>query len=115
MVVADVPDEPVNLSIKKRQEDVDGDDIYGDSLDLRQRADAALHDLRLFFQGISRAEHAALSNRVGNDVVALKPEGNATLTSGAQSKAQVCRERHHFTLLTKFRGLVFICTDHNGV
>ncbi|KAK4165974.1 protein rad9 [Cladorrhinum sp. PSN259] len=88
MVVADAPDEPANLSLKKRQEDVDEDAIYGNSLDLRERADAALHDLRLFLHNIFRAENAALSSQAGNDVVTLTPEGDATLTSSAQSKAQ---------------------------
>ncbi|KAK4231324.1 protein rad9 [Podospora fimiseda] len=88
MLVANVPEEPANSSVRKQQGDVDGDDIYGDSLDLRQRADAALHDLRLFLHSIFRAENAVLSSQVGNDVVTVTPEGIATLTSSSQSKAQ---------------------------
>lgn len=88
MMVTDVPDEPANPSLKKPQEDLDGDDIYGDSLDLRQRAEAALHELRMFLHNIFRAENAVLVNQGGNDLVVMTPENGTTLTSGAQSKVQ---------------------------
>ncbi|KAK4193889.1 protein rad9 [Podospora australis] len=89
MVVADEPDEPSSLSLKKRKaEDLDGEDIYGESLDLRQRADAALNELRIFLQHAFQAEHAALAQH-GNDMAFLIAENEATLTAAAQSKAQI--------------------------
>ncbi|KAK4666939.1 Sister chromatid cohesion protein 2 [Podospora pseudopauciseta] len=89
MVVADEPEEPANLPLKKRKHgDIDGDDIYGESLDLRQRADAALHDLRVFLHNAFQAENAVLARRQGNDMVVLVSENEATLTATAQSKAQ---------------------------
>ncbi|KAK4181842.1 hypothetical protein QBC36DRAFT_174395 [Triangularia setosa] len=89
MVVADEPEEPSNLSLKKRKHgDIDGDDIYGESLDLRQRADAALHELRVFLHNAFQAENAALARRQGNDMVVLVSESEATLTAAAQTKVQ---------------------------
>ncbi|KAK4134395.1 hypothetical protein BT67DRAFT_422383 [Trichocladium antarcticum] len=89
VVVLDEPDEPANLSLKKRKrEEFDGDDIYGDSLDLRQRADAAFHDLRLFLHNAFQAEDRALAQQHGNDTAMLISDNEATLTAAAQSKAQ---------------------------
>ncbi|KAK4043361.1 sister chromatid cohesion C-terminus-domain-containing protein [Parachaetomium inaequale] len=90
LVVPDVPDEPMNLSLKKRkrEEDVDGDDLYGDSLDMRQRADAALHELRLFLHNAFQAEDHALAQQYGNEMVVVVADNEATLTAAAQSKAQ---------------------------
>ncbi|AEO66955.1 uncharacterized protein THITE_66393 [Thermothielavioides terrestris NRRL 8126] len=88
-IVPDEPDEPVNLSIKKRKRDeLDGDDIYGESLDMRQRADAALSELRLFLHHTFQAEDHARAQQSGNDVVMLVGDNEATLTAAAQSKAQ---------------------------
>ncbi|KAL2015428.1 hypothetical protein VTK56DRAFT_5506 [Thermocarpiscus australiensis] len=87
--VPDEPDEPVNLSLKKRKRgDLDGDDIYGDSLDLRQRAQAAVHDLRSFLHSAFQAEDHALAQQYGNDTVILVADNEATLTAAAQTKAQ---------------------------
>lgn len=88
-VVADEPDEPANLSLKKRsREEIDGEDIYGDSLDLRQRADAAFHELRLFLYNAFQAEDRALAQQQGNETAVLIADNEATLTAAAQSKAQ---------------------------
>lgn len=87
--VPDEFEEPTNLSIKKRKRsDLDGDDIYGESLDLRQRADTAFRDLRVFLQGVFEAEEMALRSQISNDSVMLINEKEATLTSASQSKAQ---------------------------
>ncbi|GAB1318854.1 Sister chromatid cohesion protein 2 [Madurella fahalii] len=89
LVVADESDEPAKLSLKKRKRgDLDGDDIYGDSLDLRQRADSAFHDLRLFLHNAFQAEDHALAQQYGNDTVMLLSDNETTLTAAAQSKAQ---------------------------
>ncbi|KAL2128391.1 hypothetical protein VTI74DRAFT_9247 [Chaetomium olivicolor] len=88
-VVPDEPDELTNLSLKKRkQENLDGDDLYGESLDMRQRADAALHELKVFLHNSFQAEDYALAQQCGNDVVMLIADNEATLTAAAQSKAQ---------------------------
>ncbi|KAM7206896.1 hypothetical protein V8F20_002602 [Naviculisporaceae sp. PSN 640] len=87
--VPDEFEEPTNLSMKKRKRgDLDGDDIYGESLDLRQRADTAFRELRIFLQGVFEAEVVALRSQVSNDSVMLINEKEATLTSAAQAKAQ---------------------------
>ncbi|KAM7216012.1 Sister chromatid cohesion C-terminus domain containing protein [Rhypophila decipiens] len=89
VAVPDEPEEPVNLSTRKRKRaDIDDDDIYGESLGLRQRADAAFRELRVFLQGIFEAEQAALRSEMSNDSITLINEKEATLTSAAQSKAQ---------------------------
>ncbi|KAK4236927.1 protein rad9 [Achaetomium macrosporum] len=83
------PDESANLSLKKRKrEELDGDDIYGVSLDMRQRADAALNELRLFLHNAFQAEDHALAQQYGNEMVMLVADNEATLTAAAQSKAQ---------------------------
>lgn len=88
-VVPNEPDGPLNLSLKnQKREDVDGDDLYGDSLDMRQRADAALHELRLFLHNAFQAEGHALAQQYGNEMVILVADNEATLTAAAQSKAQ---------------------------
>ncbi|KAK3306683.1 uncharacterized protein B0T15DRAFT_149792 [Chaetomium strumarium] len=88
-VVPVEPDEPANLSLKKRKrEELDGDDIYGVSLDMRQRADAALNELRLFLHNAFQAEDHALAQQYGDETVMLVSDNEATLTAAAQSKAQ---------------------------
>ncbi|KAL2166340.1 hypothetical protein VTG60DRAFT_2922 [Thermothelomyces hinnuleus] len=89
LIVPDEPDESENLSLKKRKrEDLDGDDLYGDSLDMRQRADAALHELRVFLHNVFQAEDHALSQQYGNEIVTVIAENEATMTAGAQAKVQ---------------------------
>ncbi|KAK3294918.1 uncharacterized protein B0H64DRAFT_464040 [Chaetomium fimeti] len=89
LVVPDESDEPTNLSLKRgKREDLDGDDLYGDSLDMRQRADAALHELRLFLHNAFQAEGHALAQQYGNEMAILVADNEATLTAAAQSKAQ---------------------------
>lgn len=92
--VPEEPDEPTNLSAKKRKrEGIDGDDYYGDSLDMRQRADAALHELRVFLHNAFQAEDHALAQQHGNDMVLVIADNDATLTAAAQSKAQTLLAR----------------------
>ncbi|KAK3323960.1 hypothetical protein B0T19DRAFT_373007 [Cercophora scortea] len=88
MVVPDEPDEPVNLSRKRKRGEFDGEDAYGESLALRQRADAAFHDLRLFLQSVFEAEDYALRHQVGNDLIILMADNKTTLTSVGQTKVQ---------------------------
>ncbi|KAK3905711.1 protein rad9 [Staphylotrichum tortipilum] len=89
LVVPNEPDEPANLSLKKRKrEELDDDDYYGDSLDMRQRADAALNDLRLFFHHVFHADDLALAQRSGNEMVISIADNETTLASAAQAKAQ---------------------------
>ena len=94
LVVPDEPDEPTNLSLKKRKrDDLDGDDLYGDSLDMRQRADAALHELRLFLHNAFEAEDHALAQQRGDAMIWVVTDNEATLTAAAQSKAQTLLSR----------------------
>jgi cohesin loading factor subunit SCC2 len=89
LIVADEPEEPTNLSARKRKrEGLDGDDGYGESLDLRQRSDAAFHELRVFLQHVQQAEHHTRQTQSGNDYIILTSEGETTLSSQAQTKAQ---------------------------
>ncbi|EAQ88155.1 hypothetical protein CHGG_04774 [Chaetomium globosum CBS 148.51] len=89
LVVQDEPDEPMNPLLKKqKREDIDGDDLYGDSLDMRQRAEAAMHELRLFLHNAFQAESHALAQQYGNEMILLVADNEATLTAAAQSKAQ---------------------------
>ncbi|KAK4251443.1 hypothetical protein C7999DRAFT_10719 [Corynascus novoguineensis] len=89
MDVPDEPDEPMNLSLKKRKrEDLDGDDLYGDSLDMRQRADATLHELRILIHNVFQAEELALAQHYGNEMVMVIAENEATMTAVAQTKVQ---------------------------
>ncbi|KAK3318403.1 sister chromatid cohesion C-terminus-domain-containing protein [Apodospora peruviana] len=94
LVVADDADEPFNLSARKRKiEDMDVEGTYGESLDLRQRAKAAFHELRMFLQGVFEAEDQALRSQSGSDSVILLGENETTLTAAAQTKAQTLLER----------------------
>ncbi|KAL2261861.1 hypothetical protein VTK26DRAFT_3153 [Humicola hyalothermophila] len=87
-VVPDEPDEPANLSPKKRKrKEFDGDDIYGEGLDMRQRSNAAFHELRVFLQGVFEAEDRALAQQYANDTIVLVSDNEATLTAVAQAKA----------------------------
>jgi len=89
LVVADEPDEPINLSARKRKRDgFDEDDAYGESLDLRQRADSAFHELKNFLQHVFEAENHAIASQTGNDVVILTLDNETTLSSIAQTRAQ---------------------------
>jgi cohesin loading factor subunit SCC2 len=89
LVVPDEPDKPANLSLKKRKrEDVDGDDFYLDSPDMRQKADTALQELRVFLHNVFQAEDHALAQQSGNDMVLLIANNEATLTADSQSRAQ---------------------------
>ncbi|KAK3391072.1 hypothetical protein B0H63DRAFT_520266 [Podospora didyma] len=89
LLVPDELDEPINLSARKRKrDDLDQEDLYGESLDLRQRADAAYHDLKVFLQNVYEADDHASTHRAGNDFVFLTAENETTLTSAGQAKAQ---------------------------
>jgi cohesin loading factor subunit SCC2 len=87
MVVPDEPDTLEDLSAKRRkQDDLDGDDIY--SLDMRQRAEAALNDLRIFLHNAFQAEDYAMNQRTSDEMVTMVGENEVTLTAAAQAKAQ---------------------------
>jgi len=89
LVVPDEPDEPTNLSARKRKRDgLDGEDGYGESLDLRQRSDAASRELEAFLQHVFDAEQHAQQLNSGNDYILLTLENETTLSSLAQTKAQ---------------------------
>ncbi|KAK4112260.1 hypothetical protein N656DRAFT_117638 [Canariomyces notabilis] len=91
VAVPDEPDEPVNLSLKKRKHgELDGDDdLYEESLDLRQRADAAFRDLKVFLHHVFQAEDRALADQSSNETILILADNEATLTAAAQSKVQV--------------------------
>ncbi|KAK0714986.1 sister chromatid cohesion C-terminus-domain-containing protein [Lasiosphaeris hirsuta] len=89
LVVSEEIDEPVNLSARKRKRGDFGDeDMYGDSLDNRQRANTAFNELRQFLQHIYEAENHALASQSGNEVVILATDNEPTLTALAQTKVQ---------------------------
>ncbi|KAK0643538.1 putative SCC2 protein [Cercophora newfieldiana] len=89
LVVPDEPDEPISLSARKRKrEGLDGDDGYGDSLDFRQRSDAAFRELKGFMQQVRDAESHAQHTQFGNDYIILTSDNQMTLSSQAQVKAQ---------------------------
>ncbi len=89
MFVPDEPDEPTNLSSRKRKrEGLDREDLYGDSLDQRQRANAAYNDLQRAVQGVFEAEISVIRQQVGNDTVTVTRDGQPTLTASAQHKLQ---------------------------
>ncbi|EAA32551.1 hypothetical protein GE21DRAFT_6680 [Neurospora crassa] len=88
MAVPDEPDEPVNLSERKRKrEDLD-EELYGESLGFQQRSNAALHELRIFLQQVFEAENYAVHNRTSNEWVLLTIDGESTLSPVCQTKAQ---------------------------
>lgn len=89
LAVPDEPDEPVNLSSRKQtDDDLDGEDGYGESLGLRQRADAAFHELKVFIQHIFQAENHAGNSQSPNDTVIFALDGEMTLSAAAQTKTQ---------------------------
>jgi len=89
-VVAPVePDEPANLSLKKqKREDLDGDDLYGESLDLRQRANVALHELKAYLQAAFQAVDRAIAQKSSNEMAIFLSETEATLAAPTQTKLQ---------------------------
>ncbi|KAK1826756.1 sister chromatid cohesion C-terminus-domain-containing protein [Podospora conica] len=89
LVVPDEPDEPVNLSSRKDlNDDLEEDDAYGDSLGLRQRADTAFHDLKVFIHQIFQHESVAGNSQSANDIIIFALDGEMTLSATAQIKAQ---------------------------
>lgn len=95
LVVPDEPDAPVHLSARKRGpgEYDDGQDVLGESLGVRQRSDAAFHDLRRCIQTIYEAEEHLNTHRSNNEVVMLIAENEPALTSSAQHKVHTLVER----------------------
>ena len=93
-VVPDEPDEPASLSSRKRKRgDLGGDELYGDSLDLRQRADAALNELRVFLQYVFEAEDYAHQTRTSNDVIIFTVDNETALVATIQAKAHTLLQK----------------------
>ncbi|KAK0619825.1 putative SCC2 protein [Immersiella caudata] len=90
LIVPDEPEEPTNLSARKRKrEGFDDGDGYGESLDMRQRSDAAFHDLKVFLQHVQHAEQIYNpQTESGSEYIILTLENETTLSSQAQTKAQ---------------------------
>ena len=87
LVIPDVADEPLNLSERKRKrEGLDGDEDYGESLDYRQRSDAAFREVRDFLNKVHRDEAYVQQNQTGT--VLLTMDNESTLSSPAQARVQ---------------------------
>ena len=85
----DEPDEPANLSSRKRKRGgLDRDELYGESLDQRQRATAAYHDLQRTVQTIFEAETQVIHSHTGNETVMLTRDGEPTISASTQQKLQ---------------------------
>jgi len=94
LVVPDEPEEPINLSARKRKRDgVDGDNTYGESLDLRQRSDAAYHELKIFLQDAFQADNHAQHTQSDNNLICLTLDNETSLSSQSQLRAQFLLSR----------------------
>ena len=95
LVVPDEADTPSHLSRRKSGpgEYDGGQDVLGESLDVRQRSDAAFQDLRRCIRDIYEAEEHLHTNRANNEVVILIAENQLTLTATAQRKVHTLLER----------------------
>lgn len=91
VAVPDEPDEPSNLSVRKRKRDEygDGQDMYGASRDQKQRADSAFHQLRRCFMEIFDAEDNVATTRSDtNPLVFLNSHQEPSMTATAHQKLQ---------------------------
>ncbi|KUI68360.1 Protein rad9 [Cytospora mali] len=91
VTVPDEPDEPSNLSIRKRKRDEygDGQDVYGASRDQKQRADAAFHQLRrCFMEMFDAEENVTATQSDSNPLVFLNSHQEPTMTATAHQKLQ---------------------------
>lgn len=91
VAVPDEPDEPSNLSTRKRKLDQygDGQDVYGASRDQKQRADSAFHQLRRCFMEIFDAEDSVTTTQSDtNPLVFLNSHQEPSMTAMAHQKLQ---------------------------
>lgn len=89
--VPNEPDEPSNLSTKKRKRDEYGDDqdVYGASRDQKQRADSAFHQLRRCFMEIFDAEDNVTATQSDtNPLIFLNSHQEPSMTATAHQKLQ---------------------------
>jgi cohesin loading factor subunit SCC2 len=97
LVIPDYPDEPpVTLSAKKRkrEEYEDSQEILGEGLDQRQRANGTFQDLHRFVEGIFEAESdLAQSEAKANALVVSTTENEVTMASNTHSKLQKLLEK----------------------
>lgn len=88
MVVADEPDEPANLSARKRKLDEidESQDVYRDQ---KQKADNAFHSLRRCFMEIFEAEDSVAATLTGsNPLVFPNSQQEPVMTAFAHQKIQ---------------------------
>lgn len=88
--IPDEPDEPSNLSSRRRQGQYDeSQETLGASLDQRQRADGALHDLGRLTKDTFDAVGRVLQGESGfGHVAALTADREPALTAGCHQKLQ---------------------------
>ncbi|KAJ9148889.1 Sister chromatid cohesion protein [Pleurostoma richardsiae] len=89
--VPDLPEEPANLSTRKRKRDeyADSQDAYNISLDQRQRTAAAFQELRRCCQELFEAEDELSAAGSGtHPLVTLSHDQKPTLTAAAHHKLQ---------------------------
>lgn len=86
--VDDTPVAPDHLSARKRKRDQfgQGDDMDGDGLNLRQRADGALQALHRGIYDILEAERQAAHSGNANNLVVLTIDRQTVMTSSAHQK-----------------------------
>jgi len=95
LVVPDEPDAPLHLSARRKGPGGydDDQDVLGESLGIRQRSDAAFHDLRRCIQSVYEAEEHLHAHRSNNEVVMLIGENEPALTPVVQRKIHTLLER----------------------
>jgi cohesin loading factor subunit SCC2 len=87
--VPDSPDEPQTYSTRKRKLDGREQDLFAVSFDQRQRAEAALRDLRRLTQEVFGAVGHVLASEPGfSHIVTMTNDQEPSLTAGTQQKVQ---------------------------
>lgn len=85
--VTQIPNQPRGLSVRRLGPVNAGGQVLGDSLDQRQRGDAALDALDKLFRSIqSAAGHALAGDNAYSHIVCLTPALEPTMTAGTQQK-----------------------------
>ncbi|GAO16818.1 hypothetical protein UVI_02053580 [Ustilaginoidea virens] len=90
------PDAPENLSVKRNQSGILGEtqDILGESLDQRQRGEAALDALDRLMRSVFAAVGNALAMEPGLDhIVMLTHDQEATMTAATQQKVHTAIQK----------------------
>ncbi|KAF5017320.1 hypothetical protein F66182_10768 [Fusarium sp. NRRL 66182] len=83
------PEDPHHLSIRKpkQQGDSGGQDLIGESLDQRQRSEAALHTLDKLVRDVFNSVGRVLAAEPGHDnIVSMLPDQEVTMTASSQQK-----------------------------